>query len=93
MQEMMNFSLFDLIDANFEQAQDSENNDNSEELKKDNSFNNTEEINVEDDVNIEYGGITYLGKAHTIYNNGETINVIFDGKHSAFHISKVKKIN
>ncbi|UYZ39000.1 hypothetical protein OD350_29370 (plasmid) [Clostridium beijerinckii] len=86
MQEIVNMSLFDLFDLD---------NESIEEIKlnlediKENEDN--EKLKVKDEVYIEYKGKSYLGIIHSIYNNDETVNVIFDCKHSAFHKSKVKK--
>ncbi|MVX63724.1 hypothetical protein GKZ28_08445 [Clostridium chromiireducens] len=53
---------------------------------------NIEELKIDDKVYVEYQGESYIGTVHSIYNNKETVNVIFDNMHTAFHISKVKKV-
>lgn len=50
------------------------------------------EIKVGDTVEVDFGGNIYKGVATRIYNQGDTINCIFNNKHSAFHISKIKKV-
>lgn len=41
-------------------------------------------------VYIEYQGIKSIGKVIRIYNNGETLNVAWDGKHTAFYYKNVQ---
>lgn len=48
-----------------------------------------ENLSVNSIVKVEYGGQYYTGVVKSIYNNGQTINVIFDGKHSAFYYEKM----
>lgn len=43
-------------------------------------------------VEVEFNGQTYQGKITRIYNQGDTINCIFNNKHTAFHKSKVRKV-
>lgn len=52
---------------------------------------NITDFQIDDLVEIEYEGIKNTGKVVSIYNNGETINVTWDGKHTAFHYKNVKK--
>jgi len=47
---------------------------------------------VDEDVNIEYQGIKAIGKVVRIYNNGETLNVKWDGKQTAFYYKNVRKV-
>ncbi len=47
---------------------------------------------VDDEVNIEYQGIKAIGKVVRIYNNGETLNVKWDGKQTAFYYKNVRKV-
>lgn len=51
-----------------------------------------ENLNVGDTVEFEYGKQKQVGKVASIYNNGETVNVIWDDKHTAFHYKSVNKI-
>lgn len=46
---------------------------------------------VDDEVNIEYHGVKAIGKVVRIYNNGETLNVKWDGKQTAFYYKNVIK--
>ena len=41
-------------------------------------------------VYIEYQGIKSIGKVVRIYNNGETLNVAWDGKQTAFYYKNVQ---
>ncbi|MVX67335.1 hypothetical protein GKZ28_27290 [Clostridium chromiireducens] len=41
-------------------------------------------------LDIEYHGIKSIGKIVRIYNNEETINVIWDGKQTAFYYKNVE---
>lgn len=43
-------------------------------------------------VEIEYKGTRHIGKVVRIYNNGETLNVNWDGKQTAFYYKTVKKL-
>ncbi|AQS18281.1 hypothetical protein X276_27005 [Clostridium beijerinckii NRRL B-598] len=51
------------------------------------------EFKIDDEVNIEYQGIKTVGKVVRVYNNGETVNVKWDGKQTAFYYKNVSKIN
>lgn len=51
-----------------------------------------DEIRVGDSVELQYGEGTFKGVVTSIYNNGDTINCIFDNKHSAFYKKCVKKL-
>jgi signal peptidase I len=53
---------------------------------------NITEFEIDDSVEIEYQGIKSKGKVVRIYNNGETINVDWEGKRTAFYYKNVKKI-
>lgn len=43
-------------------------------------------------VYIEYQGIKSIGKIVRIYNNGETLNVVLDGKQTAFYYKNVELV-
>ncbi|WP_297430180.1 hypothetical protein [Clostridium sp.] len=49
-------------------------------------------LKIDDEVNIEYQGIKVIGKVVRIYNNGETLNVEWDGKQTAFYYKNVSKV-
>jgi len=51
------------------------------------------EFNIDDTVEIEYEGVKKIGKIARIYNNGETVNVSWDGKRTAFYYKCVKKVS
>jgi len=53
---------------------------------------NITELEIDDLVEIEYQGIKSKGKVVRVYNNGETINVVWEGKRTAFYYKCVKKI-
>ena len=53
---------------------------------------NITEFEIDDSVEIEYEGIKSTGKVVRVYNNGETINVAWKGKRTAFYYKFVKKI-
>ncbi len=46
---------------------------------------------VDDKVKIKYQGIKSIGKVVSVYNNGETLNVAWDGKQTAFYYKKVRR--
>ncbi len=46
---------------------------------------------VDDKVNIEYQGTKSIGKIVRIYNNGETLNVAWKGKQTAFYYKNVRR--
>lgn len=50
------------------------------------------EFKLNDKVNIEYQGIKAIGKVVRIYNNGETLNVEWDGKQTAFYYKNLSKV-
>ncbi|MBE6088138.1 MAG: hypothetical protein E7206_08885 [Clostridium beijerinckii] len=50
------------------------------------------EFEEDDLVEIEYEGTRHIGKVVRIYNNGETLNIKWDGKQTAFYYKTVKKI-
>lgn len=50
------------------------------------------ELKVGDTVEFEYEKQKQTGKVSSIYNNGETINITWDHKHTAFYYKSVKKI-
>ena len=49
-------------------------------------------FNADDKVSIEYKGIKSIGKVVRIYNNGETLNVAWDGKQTAFYYKNVIRV-
>lgn len=49
-------------------------------------------LDIGDKVEFTYNKEIHKGKIATIYNNGETVNVIWNGKHTAFYYKCVKKI-
>ncbi|OOM60629.1 hypothetical protein CLBEIC_56570 [Clostridium beijerinckii] len=49
-------------------------------------------LNVGDAVEFIYNKENHKGKIVSIYNNGETVNVVWNGKHTAFYYKCVKKI-
>ncbi|AGF54780.1 hypothetical protein HMT_16 [Clostridium phage HM T] len=51
------------------------------------------EFNLDDTVEIEYEGSKEIGKIKSIYNNGETINVSWNGKRTAFYYKCVRKVS
>lgn len=51
------------------------------------------EFNIDDTVEIEYEGVKKIGKIARIYNNGETVNVSWEGKRTAFYYKCVKKVS
>lgn len=51
-----------------------------------------EELKIGDTVEFEYEKKKEVGKISSIYNNGETINVAWNHKHTAFYYKCVKKI-
>lgn len=51
------------------------------------------EFKIDDEVNIEYQGIKTVVKVVRVYNNGETVNVKWDGKQTAFYYKNVIKVN
>ena len=52
-----------------------------------------EKVRVDDNVEVQYGEDIFKGVVTRIYNNGDTINCIFDNRHSAFYRKCVRKIN
>lgn len=53
---------------------------------------NITDFQINDSVEFEYKGIKNIGKVVSVYNNSETINVIWDGKHTAFFHKCLKKV-
>lgn len=51
-----------------------------------------EELKIGDTVEFEYEKKKEVGKISSIYNNGKTINVAWNHKHTAFYYKCVKKI-
>ncbi|NFA43484.1 hypothetical protein EXM65_13085 [Clostridium botulinum] len=89
MNKGINLSLFDMFDLD-----NNEQKVNNNSVNVENTLNNNEneELQVSSEVYVEYDGEHYIGVVHRIYNDWNTVNVIFENKHSAFHISKVKKL-
>lgn len=50
------------------------------------------EFKIGDSVEIEYRGSKNIGKVTRIYNNGETLNVEWNGKSTAFYYKYVKQV-
>lgn len=50
------------------------------------------DFKVDDKVDIQYRGIKTIGKVVRIYNNGETLNVEWDGEQTAFYYNNVSKV-
>ncbi|NFH90535.1 hypothetical protein FDA33_10055 [Clostridium botulinum] len=98
MNKGINLSLFDMFDLDNDETNIiRENVENGEDLLKLNNNDkemiiNNEKICIGTKVYIEYNNNTYIGEVYSIYNDGNTVNVIFENKHSAFHISQVKKL-
>lgn len=57
-----------------------------------NASEEIQELNVGDTVEFLYEKETCKGKITRIYNNGDTVNVTWDGKHTAFYYKCVRKI-
>lgn len=57
------------------------------------SYEDHIEFNLDDTVEIEYEGSKEIGKIKRIYNNGETINVLWNGKQTAFYYKCVRKVS
>ena len=51
-----------------------------------------EDFKVGESLEVEFNKKIYNGVITRIYNGGDTINCIFDNKHTAFHRSKVRKV-
>lgn len=49
-------------------------------------------LEIGDKVEFNYDG-PQVGNITSIYNNGETVNVVWDDKHTAFYYKCVKKIS
>lgn len=84
--------VFQFLAENENQNKNEEKIDKVADTKKEISFD------IGDLVEIEYEKKKNLGEISNIYNNGNTVNVIWNGKHSAFYyknvelVKKVKKI-
>lgn len=57
-----------------------------------NASKEDQELNVGDTVEFLYEKETCKGNITRIYNNGDTVNVTWDGKHTAFYYKCVRKI-
>ena len=68
--------------------------DNITESAIDSTKNINDNVNfkVDDKVKIEYQGIKSIGKILRIYNNGETLNVAWNGKQTAFYYKNVRRV-
>ena len=55
------------------------------------NINDNVNFKVDDKVKIEYQGIKSIGKIVRIYNNGETLNVAWNGKQTAFYYKNVRR--
>lgn len=53
------------------------------------SYKEDEEHYVGEQVTVTYDGLLYTARVTRIYNDGNTINCVFDGKSTAFHKSLV----
>ncbi|WP_238860904.1 hypothetical protein [Clostridium sp. YIM B02569] len=51
-----------------------------------------ENLNIGDTVEFMYSEEKHKGKIVSMYNNGETVNVVWNGKHTAFYYKCVRKI-
>lgn len=51
-----------------------------------------EELRIGDKVQFKYSNEQCVGEIKSIYNNGETINVSWNGKHTAFFHKCLKKV-
>lgn len=58
-----------------------------EPLRKENSS-----FVIGERVRVKYFGESYEGVITSIYNNSETINCCFDGKHTAFYVGHTSKL-
>ena len=56
------------------------------------NINDNVNFKVDDKVNIEYQGTKSIGKVVRIYNNGETLNVVWNGKQTAFYYKNVRRV-
>lgn len=52
-----------------------------------------EKLEIGDKVEFSYEDQNFIGKVASIYNNAETINVSWNGKHTAFYYKCLKKIS
>lgn len=50
------------------------------------------DFKVGDEVIIKYQGAKAIGKVVRIYNKGETLNIMWDGKQTAFYYKNVEKV-
>ncbi|NOW31139.1 hypothetical protein [Clostridium beijerinckii] len=70
-----------------------EDNNEIEDISKETTVDiNHINFKVNDEVNIEYQGIKVMGKVVRIYNNGETLNVKWDGIQTAFYYKNVTRV-
>lgn len=89
-------SLFDMINKledDIEQVNDKvTTSENKDIIIK--TIDDDKKFYLNEEVIVSYLGELYRGIVKSIYNNNMTLNCIFDegSKHTAFHISKVFKI-
>ena len=76
------------IDKNITESMNGSIQIENDETEEDDEFN----FNVGDKVEFNYDG-PQVGKITRIYNKGETVNVVWDHKHTAFYYKCVKKIS
>lgn len=63
------------------------------EILNDSKESSNKKIEIGNTVEVEYMGKKYLGQVFRIYGPGNcTVNVIFEGKHTAFYKDKVKLV-
>ncbi len=70
---------------------DKENTDLANKITK--MDTNITYFQIDDLVEIEYEGIKSIGNVVRVYNNGETINVAWNGKQTAFYYKCIKKVS
>lgn len=64
----------------------------NEDTEFKNDGNESGDLQVGDKVEFNYDG-PHVGNIISIYNNGETVNVVWNHKHTAFYYKCVKKIS
>lgn len=82
-------SIFEL--SNLEYIRPKDKVQDMQKIKTD-TLDNVIYFKVGDKVQIEYMGIKVTGKVVRIYNNNETVNVVWDDKETAFYFKNVIKI-
>lgn len=68
--------------------------ENVADTKEMNICNSHEDLyfNVGDIVEFEYGDETFTGDISRVYNNGETVNIVWDNRSTAFYYKNVRLI-